>query len=67
VTECPPKNPACLYGRIDNRLLAQNMADISERVVFAFGPPQMVKAMKELALNAGCPEKQIKTEFFAGY
>ncbi|MFA4984626.1 MAG: FAD-dependent oxidoreductase [Candidatus Omnitrophota bacterium] len=67
VTDCPPRQKRCIYGRIDEKLLSEKLGDIFERVVFIFGPPKMVEAMQGLCLNLGCPKENIKTESFIGY
>lgn len=66
LTECQSKDPECLYGSIDDNLLAVNMPDARERTIFIFGPPGMVKAMFEVCLKTGRKER-IKTENFIGY
>ncbi len=39
----------------------------TERVVFIFGPPSMVEAMKDICVEGGVLEYSIKTEVFLGY
>jgi len=67
VTDCPPRDSRCLYGRIDKDLVTAQLSDIRERVVFIFGPPAMVEAMQQLCLEAGCDRERIKSESFIGY
>jgi ferredoxin-NADP reductase len=43
------------------------MIDIKGRIIFAFGPPKMVEAMKGLCLGMGCNPANVKTESFLGY
>lgn len=67
VTDCEPKSKNCLVGHIDKDLLAGKINDLNERVIFIFGPPKMVEAMKNLCLEISCREENIKTESFLGY
>ncbi|MCX5696914.1 MAG: FAD-dependent oxidoreductase [Candidatus Omnitrophica bacterium] len=67
VTDCPPREATCIFGRIDEGLLKKYMCDMSQRVIFTFGPPKMVEAMNNLCLGMGCSKEQIKTEQFIGY
>ncbi|MDD2654927.1 MAG: FAD-dependent oxidoreductase [Candidatus Omnitrophica bacterium] len=67
VTDCPAKDSSCVFGRIDKNLLVQNTSDLKERIIFIFGPPKMVEAMKSLCLEVGCKEENLKTESFVGY
>ncbi len=67
VTECEPKDKTCLFGFIDKRLLKEKACDITERVLFVYGPPQMVETMCNLSLDLECKKENIKTERFIGY
>jgi ferredoxin-NADP reductase len=67
VTDCPPRRKNCIYGRIDESMLSDKLGDISERIVFIFGPPRMVEAMQGLCLKLSCSKDNIKTESFIGY
>lgn len=67
VTECPPNNSSCIFGRIDKDLLINTLSDYRERIIFIFGPPKMVEAMQALCLEAGCLKENIKIEQFIGY
>lgn len=67
VTDCQPKDKSCVQGRISKNLLLDKAKDLNERVVFVFGPPKMVEAMKNLSLELGCKEENLKTESFIGY
>jgi ferredoxin-NADP reductase len=40
---------------------------LSQRTVFIFGPPKMVEAMHNLAIELGCSNEKIKVENFIGY
>lgn len=67
VTECQPKDKKCFFGHINEAMLCEHMKDIRERMVFIFGPPKMVEAMKKLCLDLGCSPENVKTEQFIGY
>lgn len=67
VTECQPKEKNCIFGRISRDLLLKEDKYIKERMLFIFGPPKMVDAMKSLSLEIGCKEENLKTESFVGY
>jgi len=67
VTECQPKQKNCIFGRISKDLLLAKDKYIKERIIFIFGPPKMVDAMKSLCLEIGVKEENLKTESFIGY
>jgi len=67
VTDCPSQDKSCIYGFIDKELLAGEIPDIKERVVFIFGPALMVDKMFKLSLELGGKKDNIKTERFIGY
>ncbi len=67
VTDCPPREAACIFGRIDEGLLRRLMCDMDQRLIFIFGPPKMVESMNSLCLGMGCSKEKIKTEQFIGY
>ena len=67
LTDCQPKDKNCIAGRINKDLLMNKSKDLSERVLFIFGPPKMVGAMKSLCLEAGCKTEDLKIESFIGY
>ena len=67
VTDCQPKDTACIYGRISKEMLQEKLPDLQERIMFIFGPPKMVEAMSALCVELGCSKNNIKTESFIGY
>lgn len=67
VSDCPPKDKSCIYGRIDKDLILSKVDFIGERMFFIFGPPKMVEVMAGLCESAGCNKDNIKTENFIGY
>lgn len=67
ITDNAPKDKSCIFGRIDKNLLLEKTKDLKERIIFIFGPPKMVEAMKNLCIEIGLREENIKTEIFLGY
>lgn len=67
VTDCQPKDKKCSFGVIDKTMLEQKTCGVSERILFIFGPPRMVEAMKAVALEVGCRQQNVMTENFIGY
>ena len=67
VTDEEPKRRGYIFGRIDSQLILKEDRSFTERMVFIFGPPRMVEAMKDLCVEVGVPEYLIKTESFLGY
>ncbi|MDD4013637.1 MAG: hypothetical protein PHW14_05555, partial [Candidatus Omnitrophica bacterium] len=67
VTDCEPRDRSCSMGRIDGPAVEKAVQDIRERVVFVFGPPGMVDAIKKICLEMGVPSGNLKTENFVGY
>lgn len=66
-TDAPAKNPACLFGRIDKKLVWGKIPDFLSRKFFIFGPPKMVESMADLCLEIRCREENILSEKFIGY
>lgn len=67
VTDCQPKDKSCIYGAITKDLLKEKVCDLDKRILFIFGPPKMVEAMKVLSFELGCNKENIKSESFIGY
>jgi ferredoxin-NADP reductase len=67
VTDYPTVDKNCFFGQIDKNLLTQKAPDLNDRILFIFGPPKMVDIMRNLALELGCKEENIKIERFMGY
>ena len=67
VTDCVPNDKNCLIGVINKEMIFQTMPDWQERVIFAFGTPAMVNAMKNICTEISCVQSMIKTETFIGY
>lgn len=54
-------------GRINRRMIEQDIPDWRERVFFISGPPAMVNAMLAVLRELGLPEDRIRSESFPGY
>jgi len=67
VTSGPARDKNIHLGLIDEDFLRAQMGDYSQRMIFIFGPPKMVAAMKDICIKAGCPKEKIKIENFLGY
>ena len=67
ITDCKVPDPECIEGRIDKTVLAQKVDDLKERINYIFGPPAMVRAMKQLCIECGCDKNRIMAENFVGY
>ena len=67
VTDCEPTDTACIFGRIDKPLLEKHLPDYSDRVVFVYGPPRMVEALRSCCQDLGCSADRINCENFMGY
>lgn len=62
-----PVDKQCISGIINKDTVMNHMSDWQQRVVFAFGPPKMVSAMKNICSEISCKKELIKTENFIGY
>ncbi|MCK9603056.1 MAG: FAD-dependent oxidoreductase [Candidatus Omnitrophica bacterium] len=67
ITDCPPRDGRCIFGRITKELLTEKIKDLNERIFFIFGPPAMTAAMSGLCYEIGCRKEDVKTENFIGY
>lgn len=67
VSDCQPKDPSCIFGKINLDFLKSSYCDLKERISFIFGPPKMVEAMAVLCLELGVDKENIKMENFIGY
>ena len=67
VSETKPKDGATIFGRIDKGSILERITQLKERLIFIFGPPKMVEAMKALVLELGVKPENLKTESFIGY
>jgi len=67
VTDCKPKDAACVFGLIDKNIIAKYAGDLAERIIYIYGPPAMVSDMQKLCSVFACRKENIKTESFVGY
>lgn len=67
LTECQPKDKSCIFSSINKELIIKKEYAITDRVIFIFGPPKMVEAMKNLCIEIGCKKENLRTESFIGY
>jgi len=65
--DIPSDEDLVISGKIDRDSIKKYMLDIKERIVFSFGPPKMVEAMKNLCLELGLDMDNVKIETFIGY
>ena len=54
-------------GRIDAKMIAEEVPDYLERTFYLSGPRAMVAAYEETLKGMGVPAGQIKTDFFPGF
>ncbi|MFZ2602673.1 MAG: oxidoreductase, partial [Candidatus Omnitrophota bacterium] len=67
VTESQPRDKTCLFGHIDKKLLYEKAYNLAETIIYIFGPPGMVEAMTNLAMETACKKENIRIEKFVGY
>jgi ferredoxin-NADP reductase len=54
-------------GFIDRAMLSKYIDDLAKPIYYIAGPPQMVAAMKKMAIDAGADEDRVRFEEFPGY
>ena len=52
---------------IDQEMLSRHLTTLQGPIYYSAGPPAMVAGMKEMLVNAGVDEDDLRTEDFAGY
>ena len=62
-----PSNWKGKVGRIDVKMLEEEVPDSPERLFFLSGPHSMVEGFRQTLLEMGVPKGQIKVDFFPGY
>ncbi|MCM8820203.1 MAG: hypothetical protein NC925_05350, partial [Candidatus Omnitrophica bacterium] len=67
VTDCPSVNKNCIFSRFDREFLKSHIDELNDRIIYIFGPPKMVDAVKEFCLELGLIKENIKVESFIGY
>lgn len=66
LTKLPP-NWQGRIGRIDAKMITEEVPDFMERVFYLSGPRSMITSYKDTLKRIGIPEKQIKEDFFPGF
>lgn len=59
--------PALRTGRVDERVILEEIKDWKERTFYISGPPSMVENTEKVIKNLGLGRSQIKTDFFPGF
>lgn len=66
-TDQAPDDWAGERGRVDADMLKRHIDNLAAPIYYLSGPEGMVKSMRQLLIDAGASEDNIKTEEFAGY
>lgn len=61
-----PANWDGRVGRIDPKMIAEEVPDYKQRLFYLSGPQGMIDATKKVLKNMGISERQIKTDYFPG-
>lgn len=67
LVSCDRNDKEYFEGMIDKELIEKQICDLYDRVVFIFGPPGMVDAMKSICNDLGISKDMLKAESFVGY
>jgi ferredoxin-NADP reductase len=67
LVECRPEETDCISGMITDETVKKYIPDYSDRLIYIFGPPVMVKAMQEICNHLGCDPNKMISEKFLGY
>ncbi|MEK7450391.1 MAG: RnfABCDGE type electron transport complex subunit D [Patescibacteria group bacterium] len=62
-----PKDWSGKVGRIDEKMIREEIPDFRERIFYLSGPHSMVNAFEKTLLDMGISKSKIKTDFFPGY
>lgn len=62
-----PKNWTGKVGRIDEKMMREEIPDFQERIFYLSGPHSMVSAFEKTLLDMGIAKNKIKIDFFPGY
>jgi len=62
-----PSDPEMRKGRIDTKMITEEIPDYKERTFYLSGPHSMVIAFKKTLQDAGVRRGRIKTDFFPGF
>lgn len=66
-TEAPASQSSGERGQIDANMLKKYVPDLAAPIYYLSGPAGMVKAMRDMLMEAGANEDNIRTEEFSGY
>lgn len=66
-SDCEPIDAKCEIGNISHEMLERRVFDYKDRMIYVFGPPAMVNAVKGICRELGCDDKCLLTETFVGY
>lgn len=67
LTREPKPLPWAHAGRIDEKLIAEQIPDYIERTFYISGPPVMVEASRKTLRAMGISRRHIKTDYFPGF
>lgn len=62
-----PKDWFGRVGRVDEKMMREEVPDFQERIFYLSGPHSMVNAFEKTLLDMGIVKSKIKTDFFPGY
>lgn len=66
-TDVSKENFSGESGYIDGAMLKRYVTDLNEPIYYLAGPAAMVKAMRQIIIETGANEDNIRTEEFSGY
>lgn len=67
IADSVPEDWAGEHGHVDEQMLRRHVPDLNAPIYYLSGPEGMVKAMRQLLVDAQVNEDNIRTEEFAGY
>lgn len=67
ITEYQGKDWKYEFGRCNIDMVKKYVKDLKKPIFYSAGPPGMVAAMKQMLIESGIKEDNIKTEDFVGY
>lgn len=62
-----PQNWDGSVGRIDDKMIVQEIPDFMDRIFYLSGPRSMVTAYEKVLTQIGVSNRHIKTDFFPGF
>lgn len=66
-SDCEVLDAKCEAGNISHEMLERRVFDYKDRMIYVFGPPAMVNAVKGICRELGCDDSSLLTETFVGY